>query len=427
MKVLIVGGGGREHALAWKIARSPRVEEILCAPGNAGIASAARCIDIGADRVEALVDFADREGIGLTVVGPEVPLTMGIVDAFQARGLRVFGPGREAARIEGSKVFAKDLMMKYGVPTASYSTFDDAGAARRHIEEKGAPVVVKADGLAAGKGVYVCRSEDEALEAVDAIMVRKAFGDAGSRVIVEELLEGEEASFIALTDGERVVPMPSSQDHKQVFDGDRGPNTGGMGAYSPAPVVTDALRSRVMETIMIPTVRAMAAEGAPLRGVLYAGLMIDDAGPRVLEFNCRFGDPETQPILARMKSDLVPVLAAAAEGDLSGVEIEWDPRPAVCVVMASGGYPGKYDKGRPISGLNATGSLEDVVVFHAGTARSGEDVVTAGGRVLGVTALGDTVGAAIKRAYQGVEAISWEEVHYRRDIGRKALERAEEV
>ncbi len=426
MKVLIVGGGGREHALAWKIAQSPRVEEVLCAPGNAGIASAARCIDIRAEQVEALVDFAVQEGIGLTVVGPEVPLTMGIVDAFEARGLRVFGPGREAARIEGSKVFAKDLMIKYGVPTASYATFDDAGAARRHIEESGAPVVVKADGLAAGKGVYVCRFGDEALDAVEEIMVRKAFGDAGSRVVVEELLEGEEASFIAFTDGERVVPMPSSQDHKQVFDGVRGPNTGGMGAYSPAPVVTDALRSQVMETIMIPTVRAMAAEGATLRGVLYAGLMIDDAGPRVLEFNCRFGDPETQPILVRMKSDLVPVLEAAAEGDLSGVEIEWDPRPAVCVVMASGGYPGKYGKGRPISGLDEAGAMEDVVVFHAGTARAGEDVVTAGGRVLGVTALGDTVGAAIEKAYQAVDAISWEDVHYRTDIGKKALKREAE-
>ena len=424
MKVLIVGGGGREHALAWKIARSPRVETLFCAPGNGGIGADARCVDIPAGRIEALADFARSEGIGLTVVGPEVPLNDGIVDTFRAEGLPIFGPRRAAARLEGSKVFAKEIMTRAGVPTAPYRAFDAAAEAKAYIGETGAPMVVKADGLAAGKGVIVCATRDEAMEAVDRILVERAFGEAGDRVVVESCLQGEEASFIAFTDGEQVVPMPSSQDHKAAYDGDRGPNTGGMGAYSPAPVVTGALRDRVLEEIMIPTVRAMAAEGTPIQGILYAGLMIGEAGPQVLEFNCRFGDPETQPILARMESDIVPVLEAVAAGDLSGVEIAWDPRPAVCVVMASGGYPGRYEKGRPIRGLEAAGTLEDVVVFHAGTARSGEEIVTAGGRVLGVTALGDTVAAAIERAYEAVGLITWEGVHYRTDIGRRALGRA---
>ncbi len=421
MKVLVVGGGGREHALAWKIARSPRVDRVYVAPGNAGTALVAENVPIGAEDVEALAGFAEREGIDLTVVGPEAPLVLGIVDRFRDRGLRVFGPSASAARLEGSKAFAKAVMERYGVPTAGYREFTDPEAARAHVREHGAPLVVKADGLAAGKGVTVARTVEEALGAVDAIMVDRAFGDAGAKIIVEECLEGEEASFLAFCDGRRVLPMASSQDHKPVFDGDEGPNTGGMGAYSPAPVVTPELFDEIMDTVMRPVVEGLARDGIPYVGVLYAGLMIRDGRPKVLEFNCRFGDPECQPIVMRMKGDLVPVLEACIDGELDRVSLEWDPRAAVCVVMASGGYPGSYRKGLEIRGLDDAAALEDVVVFHAGTRKEGDRVVTAGGRVLGVTALGEDIPAAIRRAYEAVERISWEGAHYRRDIGRKAL------
>ncbi len=423
MKVLVVGSGGREHALVWKIAQSPRVTQVYAAPGNAGTAELAENVPIGAEDVDALAAFAEREGVDLTVVGPEAPLVLGIVDRFRERGLRIFGPTADAARLEGSKAFAKAVMARCGVPTAEYREFSDPGEARAYIRERGAPIVIKADGLAAGKGVTVARTLDEALEAVDAVMVERRFGEAGARVVVEECLAGEEASFLAFCDGKNVLPMASSQDHKPVFDNDEGPNTGGMGAYSPAPVVTPELFDEIVETVIRPTVEGLAREGTPYVGVLYAGLMIQDGRPKVLEFNCRFGDPECQPIVMRMKGDLVPVLEACIDGTLDRVSLEWDPRPAVCVVMASGGYPGSYTKGHEIRGLDDAARLDDVVVFHAGTRREGGRVVTAGGRVLGVTALGEDIPAAIRRAYQAVERISWEGVHYRRDIGRKALRR----
>jgi len=423
MRVLVIGSGGREHALAWKVSQSPRVTEVFCAPGNAGIAKVAQCVDIAADDVAKLVEFAREREIGLTIVGPEAALTLGIVDAFESEGLKIFGASRQAAQIESSKAFAKDLMKKYSIPTGFYGVFEDPEPARRYVREKGAPIVVKADGLAAGKGVIVCRTEQEAFDSIDTIMVQQAFGSAGKKVVIEECLIGEEASFIALTDGRTITPLPSSQDHKAVYDGDAGPNTGGMGAYSPAPVLTAELEREVMETVMTRAVEGMASEGIPYKGVLYAGLMITDDGPKVLEFNARFGDPETQPILARMRSDIVTALEAVVDGRLGEIEIELDPRPAVCVVMASGGYPGSYDKGIVISGLDEADAMEDLVVFHAGTTSKGGTFATKGGRVLGVTALGDSVGDAIAKAYAGVAVINWEGVHYRKDIGQKALGR----
>jgi phosphoribosylamine--glycine ligase len=422
MKVLVVGGGGREHSLVWKIGQSPMVSKLFCAPGNAGIAQTAECVDIPATDLEGLASFAEGNGVDLTVVGPELPLVMGIVDRFEERGLRIFGPHREAAEIEGSKVFCKDLLGKYGVPTAEYRVFDDHDEAAAYVDSVGAPIVVKADGLAAGKGVILSVTKEEALTALDTIMIEKAFGDAGKRVIVEELLVGEEASFIVLTDGERVVPLASSQDHKPIYDGDRGPNTGGMGAYSPAPVVTEEVHGKIMEEIMIPTIRGMASEGRPYRGVLYGGLMIKDDQPKVLEFNARFGDPENQPIMMRMKGDIVPLLEACIDGNLRG-PIDWDSRWAVCVVMASKGYPGSYEKNKVIHGLDNVAEMEDVFVFHAGTARAGENIVTSGGRVLGVTALGEDVKEAIDVTYSAVKKIQWEGVYYRGDIGKRALDR----
>ncbi len=423
MRVLVVGGGGREHALVWKISQSPRVAKVYCAPGNAGIARQAECMPISGEDIKSLAAFAEKEKIDLTVVGPEAPLTMGIVDTFESRGMRIFGPRRSAAEIEGSKAFAKDLMKKYGIPAGESLNFEDYGAAVRYVKEKGAPLVVKADGLAAGKGVILCRRVEEALTALDQIMVQKTFGSAGSKVVVEDFLEGEEASFLGFTDGESVLPLPTSQDHKAIYDGDRGPNTGGMGAYSPAPVVGEKIHRDVMEKIMLPTVRGMKKEGRPYRGVLYAGLIIRDGKAKVLEFNARLGDPETQPILMRLKSDLIPVLEAAIDGRLAGLKVEWDPRPAVCVVMASGGYPGKYEKGKVIHGLEAAANIPDTFVFHAGTSLREGKVVTSGGRVLGVTALGETVGVAIQKAYEAVGKISWEGACYRKDIGRKALKK----
>ncbi len=424
MKVLIIGSGGREHALAWKVAQSPRVSEVHVAPGNAGTATEARTrnVPIRAEDVDGLVRYALAEGIDLTIVGPEGPLVLGVTDAFRSAGLRCFGPSRRAAQLEGSKAFSKDFLNRHGIPTAAYATFSrndfDAGWVRFHQ----GPLVVKADGLAAGKGVVICATADEAVETAQAMFAGR-FGKAGDRVVVEEFLEGEEASFIAMVDGEHVLPLATSQDHKRLLDGDRGPNTGGMGAYSPAPVVTAAIHERVMHEVMWPTVRALAAEGTPYVGFLYAGLMIAaDGTPRVLEFNCRFGDPETQPILARMRSDLTALCEAAIDGRLATVEVDWDPRAAVGVVLAAAGYPESVRKGDVITGLEAAASMPGKV-FHAGTAIEGDHVVTAGGRVLCAVGLGDTVADAQAQAYALVGAIRWEGAQYRHDIGHRAVAR----
>ncbi|MCW8858424.1 MAG: phosphoribosylamine--glycine ligase [Deltaproteobacteria bacterium] len=423
MKILVVGGGGREHALIWKIAQSPLVKQIYCAPGNPGIAELAECVHIGADEIAALCDFAKAEAIDLTVIGPEVPLTLGIVDIFQAAGLDVFGPNKAAAQIEGSKGFSKDLMARYNIPTAAYRSFTDHAAAVAYIKEQGAPIVVKADGLAAGKGVIVAMSETQAMAAVDDIMLDKVFGTAGASVVIEEFMDGEEASFFAFTDGKNILPLASSQDHKRVNDNDEGPNTGGMGAYSPAPVVTPELHDLIVETIVRPTIAGMAEDGCPYSGILYVGLMIKDGQPRVVEYNARFGDPEAQPLLMRMKSDIVPVLQACARGDLSHTSIQWHDKAAVCVVMASGGYPAAFEKNLPIAGLDAAAQVQDLMVFHAGTAFKGGQIVNNSGRVLGVTGLGQNVKEAIDKAYSGVAMIQWKDVHYRHDIGARALNR----
>ncbi|HUI45890.1 MAG TPA: phosphoribosylamine--glycine ligase [Nitrospirota bacterium] len=422
MKVLVVGSGGREHALVWKISQSPKVSAIYAAPGNAGIGQLADCASIKADDIPGLLAFAKSKAVDLTIVGPEGPLSMGIVDEFEKAGLRAFGPSGKAAEIEASKRFSKDLMKKYNIPTAEYGVFTNKAAAEAYVCEKGAPLVVTADGLAAGKGVVVAETTEEALRALDLIMDNKAFGAAGDRVVIEECLRGEEASFMAFSDGRTVVPMASSQDHKRVFDADKGPNTGGMGAYSPAPVVTKKLERKVMDAIMIPTVRAMEKEGRLFKGVLYAGLMISDGEARVLEFNARFGDPETQPIMARLDTDLIEIIEAILNGSLAKIDIKWKPDSAVCVVMASGGYPGNYEKGKVISGLENAAKQKGVVVFHAGTALKNGAIVSDGGRVLGVTGLGPVVAAAIDNAYAGVREISFEGMHYRRDIGARALE-----
>jgi phosphoribosylamine--glycine ligase len=423
MKVLVIGSGGREHAYVWKIAQSPLVKKIFCAPGNAGMTSLATCVPIDAEDVDALLAFALKKRIDLTVVGPEGPLSMGVVDRFQAEGLKVFGASQKAAEIESSKSFSKYVMEKYGVPTARGETFTSVTKARAYVRKTGAPIVVKADGLAAGKGVIVCQKVEEALDALERIMVKKEFGSAGDKCVVEECLVGEEASFIAFTDGKTVLPLPSSQDHKPVFDDDLGPNTGGMGAYSPAPIVDRYFHRRIMDEVMIPTVRGMAAEGRPYKGFLYAGLMIDGDKIGVLEFNARLGDPEAQPLLMRLKSDIVPIMLAIIEERLDQCLLEIDSRATVCVVMASGGYPGKYGKGIPINGLDKARRMKDVVVFHAGTGAKGKQIVANGGRVLGVTAIGDGVEDAIKRAYAAVDKIRWNKVHFRKDIGLKALRR----
>jgi phosphoribosylamine--glycine ligase len=423
MKILVIGSGGREHALVWKIAQSPLVEKVYCAPGNPGIGLLAENVALKVEDLQGLLQFAEKEGIGLTVVGPELPLSLGIVDLFEEHGLKIFGARKNAAFIEASKAFAKDLMKKYQVPTAAYEVFTEVEPAVAFIDRIGTPIVIKADGLAAGKGVVIAQTREEAVASVNDMLSGRSFGDAGARVVIEEFLRGEEASFLAFTDGKNIVPLASAQDHKAVFDGDKGPNTGGMGAYSPAPVVTPAIHERVMKEVMGRTVDGMAAEGRPYRGVLYAGLMIDGDAIKTLEFNARFGDPECQPLLMRMKSDLVPVLMAVASGDISKVEIEWHDKAAVCVVMAAQGYPGDYRKGDEIAGLEKASELGDLFVFHAGTAMRDSKCVTNGGRVLGVTALGDTVKSAIGRVYDGVAAITWSGVHYRSDIGRKAIDR----
>ncbi len=423
MKALVVGGGGREHALVWKIAQSPLVERVFCAPGNAGIGELAECVEIGAEEVLRLRRFARENAIELTVVGPEAPLAEGLVDAFATSGLRAFGPAQQAARIESSKVFAKQLMQRHSIPTAPFRTFNAPERAKAYLEMVGAPIVVKADGLAAGKAAIVCHTLEEAREAIDRIMVRKEFGEAGDQVVVESFLRGEEASMIALTDGQTIAVLPSSQDHKPAYDGDEGPNTGGMGAYSPAPVITNSLAGQIEREVLVQAVHAMNREDKPYRGVLYAGVIVADDSVEVLEFNCRLGDPETQPLLMRLESDLVAILLATLDGRLEEMEIAWDDRPALCVVMASGGYPVSYKKGYPIEGLAEAGAMQDVMVFHAGTRREEGQVLTDGGRVLGVTARGRTIQQAKDRAYEAVGKIHFQDCHYRTDIGQKAIDR----
>lgn len=426
MRILIVGSGGREHALAWKIAQSELVDEVIVAPGNAGIALEPKCrlVGVSSDDITRLRQLAEQERVDLTVVGPEAPLVAGLADLFRSADLKVFGPSSAAAMLEGSKVFTKRLMAKYGIPSSDFQVFEDHQAAVSYVNSFPGPVVVKADGLAAGKGVFVCPEAQHAIEALDTIMKTRAFGDAGQAVVVEECLDGEEASFIAFTDGKTVLPLASSQDHKPIFDDDKGPNTGGMGAYSPAPVVTRAIHDQIMSRVMLPVVSALEQEGKPYVGFLYAGLMIKDGVAKVLEFNARMGDPEAQPLVFRMKTDPVPLMMAALDEGLSGKEIEWEPEDAVCVVMSSGGYPGSYEKGKAIGGIEDAERLHGVKVFHAGTARDHRGFITNGGRVLGVTAKAAGIGRAIERAYEAVDRISWENVHCRRDIGKKALNRA---
>ncbi|MCP5423469.1 MAG: phosphoribosylamine--glycine ligase [Gammaproteobacteria bacterium] len=425
MKVLIIGSGGREHALAWKIAQAPRVEIVYVAPGNAGTAMEPKVsnLDITVDDIEGLVRAARDQGVDLTIVGPEAPLVLGVVDAFQSAGLRCFGPSREAAQLEGSKAFTKDFLARHRIPSAAYQTFTEIEPALAYIRQCGAPLVVKADGLAAGKGVILAYSESEACDAVRGMLGDDAFGIAGRRVVIEEFLQGEEASFIVMVDGVHVLPMASSQDHKARDDGDRGPNTGGMGAYSPAPVVTQELHRRIMAEVIDPTVRGMAAEGRPYVGFLYAGLMIDDRGvPKVLEFNCRFGDPETQPIMLRLRSDLSELCEAALDGRLDQVEAHWDERAALGVVLAAGGYPDAYRRGEVIMGLQDDSGV-DSKLFHAGTQRQDGQIVTAGGRVLCATALGATVSEAQRKAYELAGRVRWPGIYYRADIGYRAIKR----
>ncbi|MFQ2158518.1 phosphoribosylamine--glycine ligase [Aeromonas hydrophila] len=428
MKVLIIGNGGREHALAWKAKQSPLVTRVFVAPGNAGTAheGSIENVAISATDIPALLAFAKEQRIGLTIVGPEAPLVKGVVDAFRAEGLAIFGPTAAAAQLEGSKAFAKDFLARHAIPTAEYQNFTEVEPALAYLREKGAPIVIKADGLAAGKGVIVAMTLSEAEEAVRDMLSGNAFGDAGARVVIEEFLDGEEASFIVMVDGEHVLPMATSQDHKRVGDGDTGLNTGGMGAYSPAPVVTADVHRKVMEQVIMPTVRGMAAEGNVYTGFLYAGLMIDGQGnPKVIEFNCRFGDPETQPIMLRMRSDLVELCLAACAGKLDQVEAIYDPRVAIGVVLAAGGYPGDYQQGKPISGLPVEEASGEKV-FHAGSQLEGDTVVTAGGRVLCATALGHSVAEAQIRAYQLAGRIKWDGVFYRHDIGWRAIEREQQ-
>ncbi|SFC68651.1 phosphoribosylamine--glycine ligase [Collimonas sp. OK412] len=422
MKILVVGSGGREHALAWKIAQSPRIQTVFVAPGNGGTALDQRLENINITDPSALADFVEREHVALTVVGPETPLAAGIVNVFRDRGLKIFGPTREAAQLESSKDFAKSFMQRHHIPTAEYQTFSDVNAAHRYIDQKGAPIVIKADGLAAGKGVVVAMTIDEAHGAVDMMLSDNRLGDAGARVVIEEFLAGEEASFIVMVDGKHILPLATSQDHKRLKDDDQGPNTGGMGAYSPAPIVTPALHARVMREIITPTVQGMAKDGIPFSGFLYAGLMIDDKGnPKTLEFNCRMGDPETQPIMARLKTDLLAVMEHAVNGTLDTIELEWDRRTALGVVMAAAGYPDAPRKDDLISGIPA--ETADAVTFHAGTTLNGERLTTSGGRVLCVVGLGDSVKMAQKQAYNVVDAIHFNGAQFRRDIGWRALKK----
>lgn len=420
MKVLVVGSGGREHALCWKIAQRPDTE-VYVAPGNIGMVDVATLVNIKVDDIAGLVDFAKAEGIDLTVVGPELPLTLGIVDAFQEAGLACFGPNKAAAKLEGSKAFSKELMKKYGIPTAAFDTFTDVDKAKTFVDEIGVPCVVKADGLAAGKGVIICMTREEADKAIEDMLTDHAFGDASATIVIEEYMVGPEVSVLAFADGKTVLPMVSAQDHKRIFDGDKGPNTGGMGAYSPAPVYTEALSAEVNKTIIEPTIAAMAAEGTPFTGILYTGLMLTEKGPRVLEYNVRFGDPETQPIMVRMKSDIVSLFQACVDGKLDEATLEWHDEAAVCVIMASGGYPASSEKGVPIHGLDDI-AAEEAIVFHSGTAEKDGEIVTNGGRVLGVTAKDATIKGAIDKAYAAVEKINFDHMQFRRDIGARALQ-----
>lgn len=421
MNVLVVGSGGREHALCWKIKQSPLVRKVVCAPGNAGITKVATCFDVKANDIESLIRLARAEEIDLTVVGPEAPLSLGITDKFEEAGLRIFGPSQSASKIESSKVFSKNLFKKYDIPTAFYATFESYKEAVKWVDEVKPPLVVKVDGLAAGKGVFICKDENTAIDTLDSILNAGLFGEAGASVVIEEFLEGEEASFFAFSDGNNLLPLESSQDHKPLLDGDEGPNTGGMGAYSPAPLVTPELYKRIMDEIMMPTVEAMKAEGMPYKGILYAGLMIKGDDVKVLEFNCRFGDPEAQPLLMRMSSDIVPVLNAVVDGDLTGYGIQWRDESAVCIVMASKGYPGDYKKGVEIPGIHNADGIDNVAVFHAGTVLEQSKIVTNGGRVLGVTALSKTIPESIQLAYKAVNAIDSKTLYFRTDIGSKAL------
>lgn len=425
MRILLIGGGGREHALAWKLVQSPNVEKLYAAPGNPGMAllQKCECINLNVDDLEGVADYAEEKSIDLTVVGPEAPLVAGLADVFKRRGLPVFGPSKAAAQLEGSKAFSKELMAKYNIPTAFFKICEDIEAAKAYVEEKGAPIVVKADGLAAGKGVVVAMTKQDALDAIDEMMGDHKFGAAGARVVLEEYMEGEEASLLAFTDGKTVVPMIAAQDHKRVFDGDEGPNTGGMGTYAPAPVMTDILRLKATELVLKPVVAAMAKEGTPYQGCLYAGLMIKGDSVKVVEFNCRFGDPETQVVLPLLDGDLAEIMLACATGTLDKVEVAWHDKAAVCVVMASGGYPESYEKGKEITGLAAAEEDKDVVVFHAGTKEADGKIVTSGGRVLGVTAVDASIKAARDRAYAAVEKIAFEKNFYRKDIAWRALKR----
>jgi phosphoribosylamine--glycine ligase len=423
MKVLVVGSGGREHSLCWAIAKSPKCSEVICAPGNAGIANLARCINISVDDLDALISFAYSEKVDLVVVGPEGPLVAGLVDKLEAVGIKAFGPSAKAAAIEGSKGMMKDLCAQYGVPTADYARFDEPDGAKKYIFSQGAPIVVKADGLAAGKGVILCGNVNEACKAVDHIMVEEAFGSAGAEVVVEEFMTGEEASFFAIVDGEHALPLAAAQDHKAVYDGDVGPNTGGMGAYSPAPVVDAKMSKRIMNEIIFPTIQGMARDGNPYKGVLFAGLMITDTGPRLIEYNARFGDPECQAIMCRLNSDLLEVLLAAVDGRLDQIELKWSKSSAITVVMAANGYPGDYKKGTEIKGIEVAEKIMGVQVFHAGTKYQNGCIIAIGGRALGVTATGKTIKDAQKRAYDAVDKIDWPHGFNRTDIGWRAINR----
>lgn len=419
MRILVVGGGGREHVICWKLKKSRWVSKIYCAPGNAGISDVAECVPIKADDIDGLLEFAKENDIILTVVGPEDPLARGIVDRFEKEGLKIFGPSKKAARIESSKTYAKEIMMKYDIPTASSRTFTDPEEAIRYIKETGGPQVIKVDGLAAGKGAFPCEDELEAIEAVRTIQ-KGDFKDAAGKILVEEYLFGEEASILAFSDGKHVIPLVSAQDHKRAYDNDEGPNTGGMGAYSPAPVVTDDIASRVLDEILIPTVKGMAKEGNPYKGILYAGLMITEEGPKVIEFNCRFGDPEAQVVIPRMATDFIKPLLACCDGTLDRVKFRWSKSSCVCIVLASGGYPGKYEKGKKITGLDKLEKMDNIITFHAGTRNEDDEVVTNGGRVLGITGLGPTIKDTTRHTYKAVRKVKFDDSFYRKDIAKKA-------
>ena len=421
MKVLVIGSGGREHALVWKISQSKKVDRIFCAPGNGGIREIAELVDIKIDDIDSLLRFAKENNIDLTLVGPEIPLVKGIVDRFEKEGLKIFGPAKELAMLEGSKVFAKETMRKFGVPTADFAVFSDPDKAKRYLKKKGVPIVVKADGLAAGKGVIVAQSVEEADAAIDDILVKKIFGAAGDRIILEDCLVGEEASILVFSDGKNIAPLVSSQDHKRIFDNDKGPNTGGMGAYSPAPVVSGKLFDEIIDRVFRPVIDGLAAEGKIYKGVLYAGIMITRSGPMTLEFNVRFGDPETQAIVPRLKSDLVDVALACIDGTLGNIKLEWDDRACLCVVCASKGYPGPYEKHREISGLKEAKNIENSVVFHAGTISENGKIFTSGGRVLGVTGLGEDIRSAKDAAYRAIGKIKFDGIYCRSDIGYRAI------